>query len=119
MKDKAHKKCAFCEKPLSGRSDKKFCDDSCRNNFHYHLNNDKYKSINNINKILINNRNILHSLNRNGKTLINKQSLAKADFNFDFFTGIYKTSKDNVYFLIYDMAYRFMSDDVVLLVKYY
>jgi hypothetical protein len=30
LRQKETKTCLFCEKPVKGRSDKKFCDDYCR-----------------------------------------------------------------------------------------
>lgn len=38
------KKCLWCEKVINGRSDKKYCDDSCRNN--YNNNFHQYERIN-------------------------------------------------------------------------
>ncbi len=56
------KNCLACERPIKGRTDKKFCDDSCRNNYNNRLNSDATPLIRNINNILRKNRRILLDL---------------------------------------------------------
>ncbi|MBL7762218.1 MAG: DUF2116 family Zn-ribbon domain-containing protein, partial [Chitinophagaceae bacterium] len=54
--------CLNCGKPLKGRSDKKFCDDSCRNNYNNQLKSIVNNQMRNINNVLGKNRRILESL---------------------------------------------------------
>jgi hypothetical protein len=42
-------KCLACDKPLKGRTDKKFCDDYCRNNYNNQLKAAKNNVVRNIN----------------------------------------------------------------------
>lgn len=86
--------CKQCEKPLLGRSDQKFCNDSCRNSFNKQKAKEeklpphpKQKAIF---KILARNYQVLKGLSKNEGTFkevrIAKNRLGK-DFRPDFFTG--------------------------------
>lgn len=111
------KLCLFCGKEIVGRSDKKYCDDICRNNYNYRYN--EYNAvIKKINKSLLYNRNVLKSLTKRGKTIVKRQMLEARDFDFELMTGIYETSKKHVYILLYDYAYRSVSDEDVLILRY-
>ncbi len=112
------KKCLACNEIIHGRSDKKFCSDYCRNDFNNKKKSEDTKHINAINKILSNNRNILQRLCPTGKFAIKKEKLASERFDFNYFTNIYKTQKEDVYYFCYDYGYRFFTDnDKVLIVK--
>jgi predicted nucleic acid-binding Zn ribbon protein len=111
--------CIFCGKELKGRSDKKFCDDACRNNYGYQQNKHNNEVINKINKSLLYNRNVLKSITRSGKKIVKKQTLVNSNFNFDVMTGLYKTHKKHEYKLLYDYAYRCINDEDVLVFKYF
>lgn len=113
------KKCPNCNKIITGRTDKVFCDDKCRNNFYYKVNNDQIKYIRDINTILQRNRGILRSLNPSGRTSVSKSYLEELGFDFSCFTGIYKTKKGKEYYLVYDHAYGFDDDEKVSLVVFY
>ncbi len=109
--------CAFCGKELKGRSDKRFCDDACRNNYGYKHNKSSNIAINRINKSLLHNRNVLKSIAKCGKKVVKRQTLVDNDFNFDVMTGVYKTYKDQEYKMLYDYAYKCINDDDVLVLK--
>ena len=113
------KKCPYCNKIITGRTDKVFCDDKCRNNFYYKVNNDHIKFIRNVNTVLLRNRGILRSLNPFGRTSVSKSYLEELGFDFCCFTGIYKTKKGKEYYLVYDQAYGFDDDEKVSLVVFY
>lgn len=117
-KDKYPKQCLFCGALLNGRTDKKFCDDDCRNNYYYQNNNQQKSYIKNINNILNHNRNILQTLNHGIKTIVRKQDLVEKQFDFEKFTGIYHTKKGKKYHIIYDHAYSFLNEDSIMLIKY-
>jgi len=44
--------CLACNEPLMGRSDKKFCDDQCRNDYNNKLNSDENNFMRKNRKIL-------------------------------------------------------------------
>jgi hypothetical protein len=62
LQQKEAKLCLFCEKPLKGRSDKKFCDDYCRAAYNNDLKSAANNNIRNVNNALGKNRRILESL---------------------------------------------------------
>ena len=112
------RQCQYCGAKIEGRHDKKFCDDNCRNNYYYKLNNEDITLVRNVNSILLHNRKILKSFNNKGKTIVLKQTLVEKNFNFQYFTGIYRTNKGTSYYLIYDQAYSMIDDVNVALVRF-
>lgn len=112
------KRCLFCDKLLSGRSDKLFCDDRCRNNYYYKVKNGQKEYIRNINKILLKNHGILKSVNPSGRTSVSRYYLEEQGFDFQCFTGAYTTRKGRIYNLVYDQAYSFDGQDKVTLVVF-
>ena len=113
------KKCPYCNRIINGRTDKVFCDDKCRNNFYYKVNNEQKTYIRDINKILLKNRGILRTVNPSGRMSVPRRYLEELDFNFNCFTSIHKTKKGREYYLVYDQAYSFDEDDRVSLVVFY
>jgi hypothetical protein len=114
------KKCLACDKPIKGRSDKKFCDDSCRNNYNNQLNSDSRPVMRNINNILRKNRRILEELltNSNKKVLVvERKKLIEKGFHFEYFTEQNKPDKKKEYYYCYDYGYRTIDNDRVAAVK--
>ena len=111
--------CVFCGRELVGRSDKRFCDDACRNNYGYQRNKSGNVAINRVNKSLLHNRNVLKSIAKCGRKVVKRQFLVEKDFDFEVITGIYKTYKDQEYMMLYDYAYKYVNDEDVLVFKYF
>ena len=111
------RRCLYCDAPLSGRIDKKYCDDNCRNNHYYNIKKKDDVMVDSINRVLLSNRNILKSLYKN-KSKINRQYLLDKQFDFDLFTGVYRTKTKSEYVIIYDYAYKFVDDDEIVVIKY-
>ena len=112
------KTCSYCGKELLGRADKKYCDDSCRNNHYYKIKKDKSSLIRNINDSLLCNRDILKVLCKGKKTKLKKQQLVARGFDFEMLTNVYYTRKNGCYRVVYDYAYRFINEEELLLIKY-
>lgn len=112
-------KCPYCNREVSGRTDKVFCDDKCRNNYYYKINGERSTYIRNINKKLLRNRGILKTLNPAGKKYVVKKTLDDLGFDFTCFTGVYKTKKGKEYRLVYDQAFCLEDDDKVRLLVFY
>lgn len=110
--------CVFCGRKILGRTDKKFCDDTCRNNHHYKIQKCDNDIVKKINTHLQRNRNILKSLSNKYKTVVSKKSLTDNDFDFSLMTGMYKTKKGNEYIVVYDYAYKFIDGENILLLKF-
>lgn len=109
--------CLSCGEPLFGRSDKKFCNDSCRNNYHHQQNHEQTNLMRNINNALRRNRAALKQLNPDGKTKVRKSQLEKLGFNFKYFTSIYTTRDNRVYYFVYDQGYLPLENDYFALVE--
>ncbi len=108
--------CLECGEPILGRSDKKFCDDPCRNTFNNRLNSDANKLVRNINNQLRKNRRIMEELNPDGKAKVKKEQLLAKGFSFKFHTHIYTTKKGTVYYFVYDQGYLKLDDGMCVLV---
>jgi len=116
------KKCNACNKLLSGRSDKKFCDSYCKSSYHYQ------KSIENtpnfytrVDKQLKTNRRILKNFNRAGKATVRSDILIKKGFNPKFFTHYWKNKNQDVYLFVYEYGFLKKSEHGVekyILVKW-
>ncbi len=100
-----------------GRSDKKFCSDYCRNTYYNQANSVANNHVRQVNRILSKNRRILEELNPSGKVNIHKDKLLNKGFNFNYFTGIYKTQKGVVYYFCYEYGYLPLENNFYALVK--
>ena len=82
------KTCMLCEKPLKGRSDKKFCDDYCRAAYNNELKSAANNYIRNVNNALGKNRRILESLLTEGEQMakVNRDKLLQLGFQFKYIT---------------------------------
>ncbi len=80
--------CQCCGQVLYGRSDKKFCDDGCRNTFNNQQNSTQNKEMRSINTILKRNRAILLVKLPEGKkqVKVSKEQLMVMGFNFKYMT---------------------------------
>ncbi len=113
------KNCLYCGKVIHGRSDKKFCDDRCRNNYYYKVNNESKAFVRAVNNKLVKNRSIIKSLNKGGRIVVSKTVLEEQGFDFQYITGIHKTKKNDTYYLVYDQAYCVRDDGNVVLIVFY
>ena len=113
------KKCLQCGKTLHGRSDKKFCDDYCRNNYNNQLKAHVNNYVRNINNALNKNRRILENLLPldKEKITVQKEKLSHDGFSFKYFTHLLTTQKGTTYFYCYDYGYLPLENDWYLIVK--
>ncbi len=112
------RKCPACGRTITGRANKIYCDDNCRNNYYYKLYGNQHLLVRNVNVVLLRNRLALKSLNPYGRKTFPKQALVDKDFDFDYFTGIRKTKKGKVYYVVYDYAYAVNENDTVDIVTF-
>ncbi|GGG74169.1 hypothetical protein GCM10007415_02000 [Parapedobacter pyrenivorans] len=111
------RKCLDCGALLFGRSDKKFCDDSCRTNYNNRRNSGESSYLRKVNSILKRNRKILETLNPKSETTVKWRTLISEGFNFDFITDMYETTEGVQYRFCYEYGYSLLDNDEVLLVK--
>ncbi len=109
--------CPECGEPISGRIDKKFCSDLCRNSFNNKVNSDSTNFVRNINNILRKNRRLLENFLQGEKTTIPKQKLIDKGFNFKYFTHQTITKNNHAYFFCYEYGFLPLENDLILIVK--
>jgi hypothetical protein len=119
MTKESERLCLSCGKPLKGRTDKKFCDDYCRNNYNNQLKSATNNLVRNINNALGKNRRIMESMFADGEemTKTTKDKLLQKGFQFKYITNTYTNKKGTVYFFCYDIGYLPLENDWYLLVK--
>ncbi len=119
MSEKNDPVCLNCKKVIKGRTDKKFCDDYCRNTYNNQLKATKNNLVRNVNNALGKNRRILESFFKKEEeiTKTNKEKLLQKGFQFKYITHIYTNKKGNIYYFCYDLGYLPLENDWYLLVK--
>ncbi len=118
MPDSETKTCLHCEKTIRGRTDKKFCDDYCRNAYNNSLKAPSYNLLRNINNQLAKNRRLLEEVIPAGEEMgkTTKEKLLSKGFSFKYLTHTYTNKKGNVYFFCYDYGYLLLEGDWILVV---
>jgi len=118
-KDYQTRHCKLCGKLLKGRPDKKFCNDTCRNDY----NNDRHEFtplMTQINKILRRNRYILkQALGSGAMITLDKTVLNEMDFNFYYHTHYRKDKNGNTIYFCYEYAFRPLKNASVVICKGY
>jgi hypothetical protein len=113
------KNCKACNRPIKGRTDKKFCDDSCRNKYNSHIHSRSITVIRNINNVLRKNRRILEELlsGLEKKVLVvERKKLVEMGFQFEYFTGHFHSDTKELYYCCYDYGYHFIDNEKVVAV---
>lgn len=114
----ANRHCLHCEKPIKGRTDKKYCDDYCRNAYNNAAKAPSYNLVRNINNQLAKNRRLLEECIPAGEemTKVPKDKLVAAGFSTKYITHTYTNKKGNIYFFCYDYGYLPLEGDWLLVV---
>ncbi len=113
MEQSETKICHSCGKPIRGRSDKKFCDDYCRNTYNNRLNGVDNNFIRNINNALRRNRRILEELlqgTTNSGTSM-REDLFNMGFQFQYFTHVQTTKQGKTAYFCYDFGYQLLTPE--------
>jgi len=112
------KVCLDCGSTVRGRSDKKFCSDYCRNNFHNRKNQTSNNFVRRINYVLRRNRRILEKFNQHGLEKVQKNTLLREGFDFEYVTRVIQNGKGCTVYFCYDHGYQVLENDLVrLMVK--
>ena len=110
--------CLECGEKIIGRADKKFCNDGCRNAYNNKNNKDATNLMRNINNKLRKNYRILSEQNfKEGKAKTTRNKLTSAGFDFEYFTNLKVYKNGAEYRFVYDIGYKFLEEDFILLVK--
>lgn len=102
---KTEKTCPHCQKPIFGRSDKKYCDAFCKNAYGNTVRNQDEPLYYRIDRQLKTNRRILSKYNRRGKTIIEKSIMMEEGFDPNFFTHYWKNKKGQVYLCCFEYGF--------------
>ena len=114
----ANKECLTCQKVLRGRSDKKFCNDYCRNVYNNNLKSQPPSVVRKINASLLKNRKIILTLLHDKATVkVKREQLIDFGFRFQFFTHRFKSQKGSLYSFCYEAGYLPLEDGWILLVR--
>jgi len=118
-REKEAKNCLFCDKPVKGRSDKKFCDDYCRAAYNNELKSIANSEMRNVNSALGKNRRILESLlPENAATAkTTQEKLLQKGFHFKYITHLSVNTQGNTIYYCYDYGYLPLENDLFLIVK--
>lgn len=113
--------CLACERALKGRSDKKFCNDYCRNNYNnvQKAKNNYSPAIRNINNALLKNRKVLGAVLAGGEETAraDREQLLELGFRFKYITHTYTTKTGREYYYCYDYGYLPLDNDRFLIVR--
>ena len=98
--------CIACGNELSGRSDKKYCDEHCKSAYQYkNAANGSEALYRKIDKQLRLNRKLLKGYNRAGKATVRASELLSEGFDPKYFTHYWKNQKGDVYLFVYEFGF--------------
>jgi hypothetical protein len=114
--------CLHCEKEIDirkGRSDRKFCDERCKNEYHNAQKNDARMEIIRIEAALKANRKILKKvLGSRKEEIVSRETLEKLGYNFMYHTHhVISMTKNYEYTFCFNYGYRTAEDGKMKVVK--
>jgi hypothetical protein len=110
------KTCCECGDPYRGRSDKKFCSDTCRNAYNNRMNCDSNNFVRNVNNVLRRNRRILEAVLEVTSPVISRYHLTSLGFDFRYFTHLKPERKGIPVYFCYEYGYRELDGDDLTIV---
>lgn len=109
--------CVNCRRAIQGRTDKKFCGDSCRNARNNRLNSDANNYMRSVDAWIRRNRRIMQELLGSRKVgIVSTSSLSGRGFLFDVCTHSFRT-RDKSFHFCYEFGYRRLDDNRVKLIR--
>lgn len=113
--------CLNCQKPLKGRSDKKYCNESCRNEYFNKQKEIERKEIRKVDIALRKNRRILKELfDDNESEYVREKELEERGFKFRYHTHHHTTTstkEKREYLFCYDYAYCEVKEGLYKIIK--
>ena len=107
------KQCLYCNNEFKeGRTDRKYCNDLCRAAYHNQQRRLQQSSVQKINAILKKNLSILKRLSPEGYSVVRKTTLSEQGYNFNYFTNVYRTKDQRLYFFCYDRGFAVNQDKI-------
>lgn len=108
--------CPNCDGPVSGRIDKRFCSDLCRNDYHNKERISDARSVRYVNQILNRNRKILRDCSSSRSPKFPTAYLSSRGFDFNYFTHQVKDARGDVHVYCYDLGYQKLDDGYISLI---
>ncbi|MEY3398126.1 MAG: hypothetical protein RL220_720 [Bacteroidota bacterium] len=109
--------CLYCGEAISGRSDKKFCDDQCRSNFHYQQKRELNSRMNQIHAILRRNRRALDSLCTEDYLEADARKLIELGFVTGYSTHLIADANQEMWFVCYDVGVQFLTSKSKVVIR--
>ena len=112
------KNCLYCKKQIKGRTDKKFCNDYCRNIFNNQINAASTNLMRNINHVIGKNRRIL-SFFVSEETIIKikKEDMLLDGFQFKYYTHVQTIKTGAMLYCCYDVVYLYLDEETLLVTR--
>ena len=98
--------CLECGERFSGRSDKRFCCDACRNSYHNAVSRQSKAYSYRINSILHRNHSILEECMEAGRMRIGRREMNEKMFAEKYFTALTRKFPGRPVYTCYDISYR-------------
>ncbi len=108
--------CKNCAHPIRGRSDKQFCNDSCRNVYNNARNQQDNNFTRNITAIIKRNRSKLKDSLTRQLTIITKADLVACGFNWDYHTHCKPNKKGSAVTFCFDYGFQILSNNKVKII---
>lgn len=111
--------CRYCARPLKGRSDKKFCDDQCRNTFNNQQKRERNELVQALNKRLLKNRAVLEAVweRKQKPAVLKREQLLLAGYQFQYHTHTHINKRGLVYRYCYEYGLLQLEGSRYLVVK--
>lgn len=112
--------CKVCGLQLSGRRDKKYCNPSCKNTYHYLMRQTHYNEISEEINFLLRNRTILKEVldqENSHQKMVRKAMLQRMGFQFGNYTGSTQLKNSHRLFYVFDYSWIKYSNNDILLQK--
>jgi hypothetical protein len=119
MESTTTKNCRACGHLIRGRSDKKFCNDYCRNGFNNQLKAPTENNIRNINHQLLKNRRILEAMLplEEKMVIVGLLELTGKGFNEAYHTQTKTTATGNTQYFCYDLGFFKIENEKCVIVR--
>lgn len=117
MEGKVIKACPECGKYITGRTDKKYCSELCRNASNNKQSREANKNLKMINGILKKNRDILKKLIELRIRKATRDLLLQQGFNFYYVTSFQPGNDRAYYYFCYEYGYYLLENNYYKVVK--
>lgn len=119
MVNAASRVCLECGEPLTGRADKKFCNDVCRSAYNNkQITGSRTPVVRHIHRILLRNRQILSQITGEKEAIkVPGRKLRDAGFDFRYHTHIYVNAKQVQYIFVFEYGYLPLDNDWYFIVR--